>query len=141
MITTPNCASCNKSSMDPELWPASLVMDTKIARVLHMCIYELQTIMQKTHLCIMKIKSSHTFCRLNTYILNSLCEHSVDVVWSYRKWVLLHLHPLGRIQRKKLGLLWKSNERKQLKTYLRTSLRGSWSWWTRQGIHINMSIY
>lgn len=35
----------------------------------------------------MKIKSSHTFCRLNTYILNSLFEHSLDVVWSYRKWV------------------------------------------------------
>jgi hypothetical protein len=55
---------------------------------------------------------------------------------------LLHLRPLGRIQRKKLGLLWKSNERKQFRTYLRTS----WSWWTRQGIHIiclyiNAEIY
>lgn len=59
---------------------------------------------------------------------------------------LLHLRPLGRIQRKKLSVLWKSNERKQFKTYLRTSFRGSWSWWTRHGIHIiclyiNAEIY
>jgi hypothetical protein len=54
---------------------------------------------------------------------------------------LLHLNPLGRIQRKKLGLLRESNERKQFRTYLRTSFRGSWSWWIRQGITYNMSIY
>jgi hypothetical protein len=94
----------------------------------------------------MKMKSSHTFCRLNTYILNSLFEHSVDVVWSYRKWVYFTYVLWGRIQRKKLGLFWKFNERKQFRTHLRTSFRGSWSYWTRQGIHIiclyiNAEIY